>query len=180
MCCAFQGKEGGLSRRLSLGFWGPNSPSSVGQFTLYFVLQGGTLPSIPEKRPSGMVESCNAFVLLMEKLRNKMLKSLEEKRVGSRVRVEPERLASCLVFRKLHFKQRSEHWSQGSLLPSERTKAVSPSASNTSPLIRSNHKKEQTHLFCLQWLAKFQTKPDPSHFGPNPQYRVYQGVCSSL
>lgn len=86
MCCAFQGKEGGLSRRLSLGFWGPNSPSPVGSFTLYFFLQGCTLS---EERPSGIGEGCKAFVLLMEKLRNKMLKSLEKKRVGSRVRVEP-------------------------------------------------------------------------------------------
>lgn len=47
------------------------------------------MPSIPEERPSGKVTSCNAVVLLMEKLRNKMLRSLEKKLVGSRVRVEP-------------------------------------------------------------------------------------------
>lgn len=176
MCCAFQSKEGieGLSRRLSLGFSGPNSSGPV-QASSPFTSPRGTSPSIPEERRGGVIGSQNAFVLLMEKLRNKTLKSHMKKRAGSRGRAESRASSFSPCLQKAHFKAEIGALAIG--FPS--TFCVKQGCfiliPDTSLLIRSNPKKEQTHLFCLQWLAKFQTKPDPHHCGPNLQLWFYQG-----
>lgn len=94
----------------------------------------------------------------MEKLRTRMVKSLVKKQMVAGLEQSPELVASHLVFRKWHSRQRWEHWCRVLFYLLSEQRLFHPQPPNTGPLIRSNPKKEQTHVFCLQWLARFQTK----------------------